>query len=111
MTVFLVAIIICIFDFKLISEWLHLFISWVQTHPYSAILAIVCLYSTQLALTIPITLNHILFGYTYSLVFASQLKGFFFTVPVSMTGVLTGSMMSFWLSRYLFQDIVRAQID
>jgi uncharacterized membrane protein YdjX (TVP38/TMEM64 family) len=64
-----------------------------------------------LALTIPITLNHILFGYTYSLVFASQLKGFFFSVPVSMTGVLTGSMLSFWLSRYLFQDIVRAQID
>ena len=88
-----------------------MFIKWAQENPYHAIGAIVALYSVQICLMIPFTINHFMFGYTYSLVFASQLKGFLFSVPVCMSGVMIGSMLSFWLSRYLFQDLIRAQIE
>jgi uncharacterized membrane protein YdjX (TVP38/TMEM64 family) len=50
-------------------------------------------------------------GFTYSQVFHSKLSGFMFTIPVSMCGVLTGSLISFTLSRYLFKDMVAGQIE
>ena len=71
-----------------------------------AIGAIDVLYSITLVMTLPITLNHIMLGFTYSQVFHSKLKGFAFTIPISMSGVLCGSLISFSLSRYLFKSMV-----
>ena len=39
------------------------------------------------------------------------MKGFLFALPVIMSGVLSGSFISFMLSRYLFKDSVRNQIS
>ena len=76
-----------------------------------AIGAIDILYSICLVMTMPITLNHIMLGFTYSQVFKSKIKGFLFTIPISMSGVLIGSLLSFSLSRYLFKQMVTNQIQ
>lgn len=76
-----------------------------------AIGAIDVLYTITLMMTLPITLNHIMLGFTYAQVFESKTKGFLFTIPISMSGVLTGSLISFSLSRYLFRSMVTQQIE
>lgn len=106
-SIFAIVVCICIFDFSLVKETFHKFIAWVQQNPFLAILAIICLYSFCLVLTLPITLNHIMLGFTYSQVFQSQLKGFFFAVPIILASISVGSLLSFLLSRYLFRDVIR----
>jgi uncharacterized membrane protein YdjX (TVP38/TMEM64 family) len=96
----------CIFDLKLVESIFNKFILWVRAHPFQAVGAINVLYATTLVMTLPITLNHIMLGFTYSQVFHSKMKGFLFTIPVSMCGILTGSLISFTLSRYLFKQLV-----
>lgn len=93
------------------KEIFNKFILWVRTHPFQAIGAINLLYTMTLVMTLPISLNHIMLGFTYSQVFHSKTRGFFFTIPVSMSGVLTGSLISFALSRYLFKQMVTRQIE
>lgn len=110
-TTFLVVLGLCIFDLKLVESVFNKFILWVRTHPFLAIGAINVLYATTLVMTLPITLNHIMLGFTYSQVFHSKMKGFLFTIPVSMSGILTGSLISFSLSRYLFKELVTQQIE
>ena len=105
-TTFLIVIGLCIFDLKLVEQYFNKFILWVRAHPFLAIGAIDVLYSLTLVMTLPITLNHIMLGFTYSQVFQSKVKGFFFTIPISMSGVLLGSLISFSLSRYLFKQMV-----
>jgi len=105
-TTFLLVVGLCIFDLTLVESYFNTFIAWVRAHPFQAIGAINALYSSCLVLTMPITLNHIMLGFTYSQVFHSQVKGFFFTIPVTMFAVLTGSFISFSLSRYLFKEMV-----
>lgn len=93
------------------ESYFNKFILWVRAHPYQAIGAINLLYTVTLVMTLPITLNHIMLGFTYSQVFHSKMRGFMFTIPVSMTGVLMGSLISFSLSRYLFRQMVTQQIE
>lgn len=103
---FVLVVGLCIFDLKLVQMYFNKFIIWVREHPFLAIGAIDILYSICLVMTMPITLNHIMLGFTYSQVFKSKIKGFLFTIPISMSGVLVGSLLSFSLSRYLFKQMV-----
>ena len=103
---FIVVIGLCIFDLRLVESYFNKFIHWVREHPYQAIGAINVLYTLTLMMTLPVTLNHIMLGFTYSQVFKSKLHGFLFTIPVSMSGILTGSLISFSLSRYLFRKMI-----
>ena len=106
-----IIILFCAFDFSEVKILFHSFIDWVRQNPYKAIFAIHILYMGCLVLTLPITFNHIMLGFTYSQVFKSQVYGMLFTLPVVMSAVMFGSVISFLLSRYLFQNIVRRQIQ
>lgn len=60
---------------------------------------------------IPISYIMIMLGYTYSEVFGSKSQGFFFAVPIIFTGAIIGEYMAFTMSRYLFKDFVKEQIN
>ena len=110
LAIFFGVIVFCIFDFKLVQSYFDLMIQWIRINPYQAVSAIVLLYWVSSIFTLPTTFTHIMLGFTYSQVFQSQVKGFFFTVPVVLIGCLVGSVSAFLLSRYLFKDFVKQQI-
>lgn len=60
---------------------------------------------------IPISYTIVILGYTYAQVFDSKLYGLLFTIPIVYFGCLLGGMISFLLSRYLFKDFIKQQIQ
>lgn len=50
-------------------------------------------------------------GYTYAQVFESKFYGLLFSIPIIYIGCLSGAMVSFLLSRYLFRDFIKQQIQ
>mmetsp|Transcript_8516 Transcript_8516/g.14350 ORF Transcript_8516/g.14350 Transcript_8516/m.14350 type:complete len:220 (+) Transcript_8516:223-882(+) len=109
--VFVVVVCICIFDFKTVQLYFNLMIQWIRINPYQAIIAIILLYIASAIFTLPTTFTHIMLGFTYSQVFQSQVKGFIFTVPIVLVGCLLGAALAFLLSRHLFKNFVKKQIE
>jgi len=65
----------------------------------------------SVVLTIPISYSIIMLGYTYSQVFNSKLDGFLISVPIVYFGCLFGALLSFLVSRYMFQNFIKQQIS
>ena len=108
---FTVVTAFCILDWRDVTRWFGHFIAWVRLNPYSAIVAIILLYTVSITFTLPTTCTHIMLGFTYSQVFQSQIKGFLFTVPIVEAGCLCGALSAFLLSRYLFKSFIKEQIS
>ena len=89
---------------------LQQFIEWIKENPNLAIFIIIMFYTVVIPLYFPIAYANLTLGYTYSQVFKSQWKGFFFIVPIISIGVFSGSMLTFLLSRYLFRECVTSQV-
>ena len=88
-----------------------MFIEWAKIHPYYSIgysIAILCL---SITFTIPISYTIIMLGYTYAQVFNSKLYGLLFSVPIILTGCLSGAIVAFLMSRYMFRDFMKTQIN
>lgn len=98
---------LCIFDFKMVLKEFNNFIEWVKIHPYQSIGYSIYLLCFSIVFTIPISYTIIMLGYTYAQVFDSKLYGLLFSVPIIYIGCLSGAMISFLLSRYLFKDFIK----
>ena len=86
------------------------FVEWVADYPYIAIIVVVIMYSVEVVLNMPVVINHFIFTYTYCKVFKSQVKAFFFVIPVIMIGMQTGALAAFLIARYVCKDFVTRQL-
>lgn len=102
---------IAIFDFKQVTFYFNKFIEWVRIHPFQAVGVITLVYIFSVVFTIPQSATHVVLAFTYCQVFQSEIKGFFFTVPVILLGCTIGACCAFLLSRYLFKEQIQKQIQ
>jgi hypothetical protein len=65
-SIFLIVMAVCIFDFKLIQMQFDRMIAWIRLNPYPAVGAILALYALSAVFTMPTTFTHIMLGFTYS---------------------------------------------
>jgi len=86
------------------------FIEWAKIHPYYSIGYSIIILCLSITFTIPISYTIIMLGYTYAQVFNSKLYGLLFSVPIIFTGCLSGAILAFLMSRYLFKDFMKAQV-
>lgn len=68
------------------------------------------LLTVLVGMSIPVSYIMIALGFAYSKVYGSQLTGFLVSMPIIFIGAVSGEMLAFLLSRFLFKDIIKSQI-
>ena len=68
-SLFIVVLAVCIFDFKQVQVQFNKIIDWIHLHPYEAVLVIIFIYTISIVFTFPTTGTHIILGFTYAQVF------------------------------------------
>ena len=99
---------VCIMDMRMVMRYFNQFIDWAKIHPYYSIGYSILILCLSITFTIPISYTIIMLGYTYAQVFNSKLYGLLFSVPIIFTGCLSGAILAFLLSRYMFRDFIKA---
>jgi uncharacterized membrane protein YdjX (TVP38/TMEM64 family) len=102
-----IIIVICLFDSKLVLKLFNEFISWVKLHPYQSIGYTIYVLTFSVVFTLPISYTIVMLSYTYSQVFNSNFYGFAFTVPIVYVGSMSGALVTFIISRYLFKGLIK----
>ena len=82
------------------------FIHWVEAHPFLGIMAVIVVYALATILFIPGAILTVGCGYAFRTAFDSTVQGVFFASVAVFIGAYIGSICSFLLGRYLFQDCV-----
>ena len=109
-TIVLAIAVLCLMDAKLVIKLFQDFIAWVKLHPYQSIGYSIYLICFSVIFSLPISYTIVMLSYTYASVFNSKIYGFLFSVPTVFIGCISGSIISFLLSRYLLKDFIREQI-
>ena len=106
-SIFVVVVLFCAFDFKAAEKLYYSFIKWIHYNPYTAISAIILFYIVSICFVIPIAGTHVAIGFTYSQVFKSQWKGYILAVPIAYIGCMLGALCALLMSRYLFKNFIK----
>jgi uncharacterized membrane protein YdjX (TVP38/TMEM64 family) len=104
-------VVICLVDFKLVMRTFDQFTDWIKLHPQQSFFYSMMIFTFSIVFTIPISYSIIMLGYTYSQVFDSKVTGFLITVPIVYFGCLIGAVLAFLISRYVFRDFIKTQIQ
>mmetsp|Transcript_44925 Transcript_44925/g.43495 ORF Transcript_44925/g.43495 Transcript_44925/m.43495 type:complete len:179 (-) Transcript_44925:211-747(-) len=107
----IIAIVIyAVFDYKQILDIFDMFIEWVNRQPYLSSLAIIAVYICLVVLTMPIMYLSIALGYAYSKAFGGNFEGYIWGFLIISIGIITGGIIAFLLSRYLFSNIIKKRV-
>ena len=103
-TVFLTMTTLSLVYYQEIEDLLKHFADWIKENVVIATVINLVIYSLGIPLPCPLTFMQLLFGFTYSSVFESQIKGLIFSTLLVQLAIQIGGCITIFVSRTLLRE-------